>query len=148
MVVCLSLCVQICGISVTKAQCAWTSIRMFTDVSAGMLRNGRDSTSRLLVKVLNIPLEEDVWLLKSDAFDRDNGERETLPWPPGEQTVCFCYHVTITLCFLALSDGSHITLALLPATKEKRRKQAPISSHFSIVSGSTGLWSPDAYTCV
>lgn len=43
-----------------------------------MLTDGSHATS------FNIPLEEDVRLLKSDAFDQDNGEREILHWPLGE----------------------------------------------------------------
>lgn len=50
--------------------------------------------------------------------------------------------------FLALSNGSDITLALPLAAKEKHRKQAQISVYFRSNSASTLCGSPVAYGCV
>lgn len=112
-----------------------------------ILRNGSDALSWLLAEVLNVLLEEDVWLVQRDAFDRGDGERETAP-AIGRSKRVFLSARFDNKHFLALCNGSDIPLAPLPAAKQKHRKRAQISVYFRSNSASTLCRSPVAYRCV
>lgn len=116
-------------------------------LSTGILRNDSDALSWLLAEVLNVLLEEDVWLVQPDAFDRDNGERETAP-AIGRSKCVFLSARFDNERFLTLSNGSDIPLALLLAAKEKHRKQAQISVHFRSNAASALCRSQAAYRYV